>query len=103
MRRGEVWWGEHPEAGRRPYLILTRDAAIPVRQRVVVAPTTRTVRNIPSEVTVDEDDGLPRPCAISLDNITTVPRYRLTERICLLSPERLHQVCTALIAAVDCR
>ena len=102
MRRGEVWWGEHPEAGRRPYLILTRDAAIPVRQRVVVAPATRTVRDIPSEVAVDEDDGLPSSCAISLDNITTVPRYRLTERICLLSAERLHQVCTALNAAVDC-
>ncbi len=103
MRRGEVWWGEHPEAGRRPYLILSRDASIPVRQRVVVAPTTRTMRNIPSEVAVDEDDGLPSPCAISLDNITTVPRYQLTERICVLSPERLHDVCAALTTAVDSR
>ncbi|MEO5679845.1 MAG: type II toxin-antitoxin system PemK/MazF family toxin [Acidimicrobiales bacterium] len=103
MRRGEMWWGEHPEAGRRPYLILSRDASIPVRQRVVVAPATRTMRNIPSEVAVDEDDGLPSPCAISLDNITTVPRYQLTERICVLSPERLHDVCAALMTAVDCR
>jgi len=102
VRRGEVWWGEHPDAGRRPFLVLTRDAAIPVRQRVVVAPATRTVRGIASEVAVDGQDGLPSPCVISLDNVTTVPKYRLTEKICLLPPERLHQVCAALTAAVDC-
>lgn len=103
MRRGEIWWGEHPEAGRRPFLILTRDAAIAVRHRVVVAPVTRTRRNIPSEVPVDEDDGMPTRCAISLDNITTVPQHRLTEKICQLSSERLHQVCAALDTAVACR
>lgn len=102
MKRGEVWWGEDPDAGRRPYLVLTRESAIDVRRRVVVAPTTRTVRNLPSEVVLDEDDGMPSRCAVSLDNVTTVPKHGLVERICRLEAGRLHEVCRALNAAVDC-
>ncbi len=102
MKRGDIWWGEDVEAGRRPYLVLTRDAAVPVRRRVVVAPATRTVRGLPSEVLLDEDDGMPDRCALSLDNILTVPKHRLVERICNLGPDRLDDVCEALRAAVDC-
>jgi len=47
---------------RQPTLVQLND------ELLVVAPTTRTMRNIPSEVAVDEDDGLPSACAISLDN-----------------------------------
>ena len=50
VNRGEVWWAEHPDAGRRPYLVLTRQAAIPVLNRVLAVPATRTVRGIPTEV-----------------------------------------------------
>src|SRR5205814_3908047 len=59
VTRGEVWWGEDPDAGRRPLLILTRASAVPVLQSLVVVPATRTIRGIPTEVVVDEDDGMP--------------------------------------------
>lgn len=101
-RRGEVWWGEHEDAGRRPYLVMTRDAAIGVLDRVIAVPLTRTIRNIPTEVRLDRDDGLPTECAASLDNIRVVPTRGLTERVCTLTPDRLAQVCTALAIAVDC-
>ena len=45
--RGEVWWGEHEEFGRRPYLVMTRDVAIGVLDRVIAVPLTRTIRGIP--------------------------------------------------------
>ena len=102
MKRGDVWWGEDAEAGRRPYLVLTRDVAIAVRRRVVVAPATRTVRGLPTEVVLDEDDGMPDRCVLSLDNVLTVPKHRLVDRICSLGGERLAEVCDALRVAVDC-
>lgn len=102
VNRGEIWWAEHPEAGRRPYLVLTRQAAIPVLERVLAVPATRTVRNIPSEVQLDEDDGMPEPCALSFDNITTMPKALLTSRICRVSVERLEEICRALRAATAC-
>lgn len=74
VARGEVWWVEAPATGRRPYLVLTREHAIPVLNAVVAVPATRTVRSIPTEVVLDEDDGMPQPCALSLDNLVTVPK-----------------------------
>ncbi len=102
MTRGEVWWAEHPEAGRRPFLILTREAAIPALRRVVAVPATRTIRGIPTEVVIDVDDGMPQRCALSFDNITTLPKSLLTERICRLDITRLTEACRALRIATGC-
>ena len=102
MNRGEVWWVEHPDAGRRPACILTRQAAIPVLVSLLVAPATRTVRGIATEVPLGRDDGLPDDCALSLDNITTVPKALLTERIVELREPKLSAVCDALRAATGC-
>ena len=51
MKRGEVWWVDLPApAGRRPAVLLSRDAAYRVRAAITVAPVARTIRNIPVEV-----------------------------------------------------
>ncbi len=102
VNRGEVWWAEHPEAGRRPYLILTRQGAIPVLQRVLAVPATRTIRGIPTEVVLDQDDGMPQRSALSFDNVVTMPKSLFTERICRLGVDRLEQVCRALRTAAGC-
>ena len=91
MTRGEIWWAEHPEAGQRPFLVLTR-----------AVPATRTIRGIPTEVVLDADDGMPQRCALSFDNVTTIPKALLTERICRLGVERLTDACRALRAAAGC-
>ena len=102
MNRGEVWWAEHPDAGRRPYLVLTRQGAITVLSRVLAVPATRTVRGSPTEVQLDEDDGMRDHCALSFDNLVTMPKSLFTERICRLGVDRLDQVCQALRAASGC-
>ena len=102
MNRGEIWWLEHPDAGRRPACILTRQAAIAVLHAVLVASATRTVRGIPTEVLLGPDDGMPEACALSFDNLTTVPKALLTERITRLSPAQLAELCPALNVAAGC-
>jgi mRNA interferase MazF len=102
VNRGEVWWGELPEAGRRPFLVMTRDRAIPVLNSVLAAPVSRTVRGIPTELALGADDGMPVDCAASFDNLRVVPKGNLTERICVLAPGRLVEACQALANAVDC-
>lgn len=77
MRRGEIYWANlGPPAGRRPVLIVSRNAAVPVLAAVVVAPITRTVREIASEVSLGPDHGLPEECATNCDNLLTVPKDR---------------------------
>ncbi len=102
VNRGEIWWHEHPEHGRRPHLILTRSEAIPHLQQVIAIPATRTIRGIPTEVALDSDDGMPEACVLTLDNITTIHPTFCTKRITALSPQRLHDVCEALRLAVAC-
>ncbi len=101
-RRGEVWWGEVENIGRRPFLVMTRSAAIPVLHSVLAAPVTRTVRHIPTELSLGPDDGMPTECAASFDNLRVVPKAYLVERLCSLEPIRLVEACRALRAAVDC-
>lgn len=102
MNRGEVWWAESPEGGRRPYLILTRPQAIEVLRYLVAVPVTRTIRRIPSEVVIDKDDGMPQLSALTLDNVTTMPKAFFTSRICRLNPQRMDEVCRALRVATAC-
>lgn len=101
-RRGEVWWGEEPERKRRPYLVLTRNNAIGTLHEVLVAAVPRTIRPIPTQVELDEGDGMPVPCAVNLDNLLMMPLSQLTERVCDLSGERMAAVCTALDVATEC-
>ena len=102
MIRGEVWWVDHPSEGRRPHLVLTREPAVPVLLRIVCVPATRRIRGIGSEVMLDEDDGMPGECVLAFDNLRTVSKSLLTERICTLGPERMREVCSALRYATGC-
>jgi len=104
MRRGEVWWAElPPPIGRRPVLFLSRDAAYSVRTSVTAAVITRTIRNIPVEVLLGQEDGMPIECVVNLDNILTMPKSRLTERITTLSAEKMTAVVKAIVFALDLR
>ncbi|MCA1842861.1 MAG: type II toxin-antitoxin system PemK/MazF family toxin [Actinobacteria bacterium] len=101
--RGEVWWCELADIGRRPVVVLSRDPAIPRLRRALVAPCTTTVRGLPSEVVLDPgDDPVPRLSAVNLDSVESVSIAVLVERLGRLSDARMHQVCTALAVAVAC-
>ena len=102
MKRGEVWWYEHPQAGRRPFLILTRDEAIGVLHQILAVPATRTVREIPTEVVLGRADGMPSACCLTLDNLTVIRTALCVERITRLSRERMREVCAALATATAC-
>jgi mRNA-degrading endonuclease toxin of MazEF toxin-antitoxin module len=69
---------------------------------VLAVPATRTVRAIPTEVALDEEDGMPQPCALTLDNMLCMPKAYFVERICRLGPDRMGQVCQALRVAAGC-
>ena len=103
-RRAEVWWCEPPDIGRRPVVVLSRDAAIPRLRRAVIAPCTTTIRGLPSEVELEpKDDPIPSRCVVNLDSIESVSIPVLVERIGTLSGARMREICAALEVAVDCR
>ena len=101
--RGEVWWCELAEIGRRPVVVLSRDAAIPRLRRTLIGPCTTTIRGIPSEVPLEPgEDPIPRPSVVNLDSVESVSLGTLVERLGRLSDERMRQICEALEVAVAC-
>ena len=102
--RGELWWCEPPQTGRRPVVVLSRDAAIPRLRRALVAPCTTTIRGLPSEVALEPgDDPIGRRCVVNLDSVESVSLGVLVDRIGRLSDTRMRQICAALEIAVDCQ
>lgn len=99
-RQGEVWWAE-TEAKRRPVLVVTRSEAVPVLSTIVIAPVTRTIRGIPTEVPLGPAHGLPVDCVASFDNLQPIRRSFLTARLGGLGDDR-HLICRALQAMSDC-
>jgi mRNA interferase MazF len=97
MRRAEIWWAELPApAGRRPVVLVSRDAAYAVRASVSVVEVSRSARGIPSEVALSKRDGLPARCVANADNIVTIPKVWLKFRIAPLRTEKVEALDTAL-------
>lgn len=98
-----MWWSELAEIGRRPVVVLSRDAAIPRLRRTLVAPCTTNIRRLPSEVVLDPgEDPVPKLSAVNLDSVESVSVAVLVERLGVLSDDRMRDVCAALAVAVDC-
>jgi mRNA interferase MazF len=99
--QGEVWWAEAQDK-RRPVLVVTRSDAVPVLTWVIVAPVTRTIRQIPTEVALGPRHGLPDDCVASFDNLQPIRRSFLTQPVGKLGVPELDEICRALRALADC-
>ena len=101
--RGELWWCEPPDIGRRPVVVLSHDAAIARLGRVIIAPCTTKVRGISSEVLLEPgEDPVSRLTAVNLDSIERVSASVLVERLGRLGDKRMRQICRALAVATGC-
>ena len=99
--QGEIWWAEAADK-RRPVLVVTRNEAVAVLTWIVVAPVTRTIRHIPTEVALGPDHGLAVDCVASFDNLQPIRRTFLTERVGELRAHGSDEICRALRALADC-
>lgn len=101
VARGEVWWGEAPDEKGRPFLVVSRDAANEVMQRVLVAPVSTRVRGLPSELTLGSEEGLPVQCVAAFDNLRPFPKAMLVRKLGGLGA-RTHEICLTADATLDC-
>jgi mRNA interferase MazF len=91
-----------PPDKKRPVVVLTRDSAITYLSTITVAPITSTIRDVPSEVVLTEEDGMKVPCAVNLHNAVTVSQNRLGRRVAQLSSLRMSEICAALRFSLGC-
>jgi mRNA interferase MazF len=101
MKRGEIrWYRFHAPDKQRPVVVLTRDSVLDYLGEVTVAPITSRIRDIPSEVLIGPEDGVPRSCAINLDHLQTVSKDRLGGIVATLPAARMEEVRDALLFAL---
>lgn len=101
MKRGEIRWYKFKAPDKkRPVLILSRNSIIGYLGEVTVAPITSTVRDIPSEVQLNREDGMPRECAVNCDHIQTVSKGKIGSLITTLSAEQIERVREAISFAL---
>jgi mRNA interferase MazF len=104
VQRGDVFWANLPDpAGRRPVVIISRSEAVQVRTLVTIAPVTKTIRRIASEVPLGREQGLRTRCVANCDSLKTVSKRRLTERIGSLDSSKLVALDAALRYALGIR
>jgi mRNA interferase MazF len=102
LQQGSVVWSELPPPfGRRPVVILTRDVVIGRMNALTVAPITRTIRKVETEVILEPADGVPTTCAITLDNLFTIQRTALADVITVLDRKKLLLIFAAIRRAFD--
>jgi mRNA interferase MazF len=98
--RGEIrWYTFRLPDKRRPVLVLTRDEVIERLNEVIVAPVTRTIRGLTTEVFLTEEDGMPVACAVNFDHVSLGERDRFGSLLCTLSERRWPEVRRALLTA----
>ena len=83
-------------------VVISRPDVIDLLSMVLVAPITSTMRGLPSEVALDEADGMKGPCAVNLDHVQTVRKVDLQRQLSTLQPQRMVQICRALALATGC-
>jgi mRNA interferase MazF len=91
-----------PPDKQRPVIVLTRESAVEYLSTVTVAPVTSTVRGVPSEVVLDEADGMKGPCAANLHNVVTVSQQRLGKRVGRLGDAKMREICAAARFSIGC-
>ena len=101
MNRGDVCWYTFKAPDRkRPVLILTRESAVSILNLVTIAPITTTIRSIPTELVLTQQDGMPQTCAANFDNLQTVPKINIGNRITRLTSRKMKEVAAAVSFAL---
>ena len=97
MQRGEVWWADlHGASGRRPVVLVSRDAAYPRRTALTIVPITRTIYGIDTEVRLGPSDGMSADCVANADDVATIPKGWLLNRITVLTREKMEAIAAAI-------
>lgn len=103
LTRGQIWLLDLPRPDkRRPVLVLSRPSLVSLLHTVTVVAITSTLRGAPTEVEVGTAEGLKKTSAVNLCNIFTVEKQRLRTFVATVGPDKMREVCRALLVASGC-
>ncbi len=96
ISRGDVCWYEHPDFQPRPAVILSPQEAIDGIDEIYAVFATTTIRDLPTEIALGPDDGMPKACVLAADQIDVTDKIFLTDSITTLRADKMTQLTKAL-------
>lgn len=104
VHRGEIYYADlnpvvgSEQGGIRPVLILQNEVGNWFSPTVIIAAMTARggKAHLPTHVPVGTDSGLRRPSLVLAEQVRTIDKSRLLERVGMLPPEKQEQVDRAL-------
>ena len=97
LKRAEIWWARLPPPDKtRPVVLVSREQAYALRDLLTVAKVTTRRRGLRSEVALGPSEGLPRECVANSDDLLTIRRRQLIERIGAIPEGRVAELDSAL-------
>lgn len=106
VRRGEIWWADlsgvvgSEQGGLRPVLIVQNDTGNKYSPTVIAAPITsrQGKTKIPTHVKLSSTEcGVPKDSIILLEQVRTIDKSRLKERLGVANMQVLEEVTTAIL------
>jgi mRNA interferase MazF len=101
VNRGDVWLLDlGGRAGRRPAVIITRQAVIAYVNKLTVAEITTAGKGYPTEVAVGQKANLSKESFVRLDNMQTIAKARFVKYVGALDEATMRTVGRKLILAL---
>lgn len=109
FKRGDVYFADlspvvgSEQGGTRPVLIVQNDVGNRYSPTVIVAAITAQISKakLPTHVEIHKEDvGLVKDSVVLLEQIRTIDKRRLTQRLGTLSPDLMKKVDTALLISL---
>lgn len=106
IRRGDIYYADlrpvvgSEQGGVRPVLILQNDTGNRHSPTVICAPITSRYRPLPTHVGIPPRDGMPERSCVVLEQIRTIDKRRLMEKVAECTSDEMRQVEIGLIVSL---
>ena len=109
MTRGEIYYAVlspvcgSEQGGKRPVLIIQNNVGNKYSPTTIIACLTTkctSKHTIPTHITLDNSNGLPKDSMVLLEQIRTIDKSRLSNRIGKISDEDMEKVNKALMISL---
>ncbi len=102
MNRGDIWYVDlGGRAGRRPGVVITRQAVLDYINKVTMVEVTTRGKGYPTEVFIGTGGNLPAPSFVQADNIHTVPKQRLVKYSGTLDATTMVKISRKVVLALE--
>lgn len=108
IKRGELYYADlspvigSEQGGIRPVLIVQNDIGNKYSPTIIAAAITSQLNKskLPTHIEIGQECGLPKDSVVLLEQIRTLDKRRIKEKIGELSPEKMRKINNALLISL---